>query len=107
MAGDVGAAAIVVPTLSGYTARMVARHRPRMPIIALAPDPRVCRQLGLVWGVTVVQVPRFSDAREVLASFHEPVRATGLVPAGSTVVVTAGWPFASPGSANLLHVATL
>jgi pyruvate kinase len=107
MAEDVGAAAIVVPTLSGYTARMVARHRPRMPIIALVPDERVCRQLALVWGVTVVGVPRFADGKEVLASFAAPVRATGLVPAGSTVVVTAGWPFAKPGSANLLHVATL
>jgi pyruvate kinase len=107
MAQHVGAAAIVVPTLSGYTARMVARHRPRMPIIALVPEERVCRRLALVWGVTVVPVPRFADGKEVLASFAEPVRATGLVPAGSTVVVTAGWPLAKPGSANLLHVATL
>jgi pyruvate kinase len=38
MAQQIGAAAIVVPTLSGFTARMVARHRPSMPVIALVAD---------------------------------------------------------------------
>src|SRR5262249_46174757 len=38
MADELGAAAIVVPTLSGSTARLVACHRPRMPVIALAAD---------------------------------------------------------------------
>jgi len=43
MAQAIGAAAIVVPTLSGFTARMVARHRPPVPIIALVPDATVRR----------------------------------------------------------------
>jgi len=107
MADEIGAAAIVIPTLSGFTARMVARHRPRMPVIALVSDAAVRRRLALVWGVTVVAVPAFADAKTVLEKFAEPVRATGLVPAGSNVVVTAGWPFARPGAANLLHVATV
>jgi pyruvate kinase len=107
MADEIGAAAIVVPTLSGFTARMVARHRPRMPIIALVADAAVRRRLALVWGVTAVAVPQFADAKTVLERFAEPVRATGMVPSGASVVVTAGWPFAKPGTANLLHVATL
>ncbi len=105
MAEEIGAAAIVVPTLSGYTARMIARHRPRMPVIALVSDPTVGRRLALVWGVTVVEVPRYADAKAMLERFADPVRATGLVPPGATVVVTAGWPMAQPGTANLLHVA--
>ena len=107
MAEEIGAAAIVVPTLSGFTARMVARHRPRMPVIALVSDEAVRRRLALVWGVTVVAVPAFADAKTVLEKFADPVRTTGLVPAGSNVVVTAGWPFARPGAANLLHVGTV
>jgi len=107
MAQEIGAAAIVVPTLSGFTARMVARHRPPMPVIALVADGAVCRRLSLVWGVTTVAVAPFADAKSVLDEFAQPVRATGLVPAGSTVVVTAGWPFAKPGAANMLHVATV
>jgi pyruvate kinase len=107
MAEQIGAAAIVVPTLSGFTARMVARHRPRMPVIALVADDAVRRRLALVWGITVVAVPRYADAKAMLDRFAEPVRATGLVPGGGTVVVTAGLPFATPGTANLLHVATV
>jgi pyruvate kinase len=107
MAAEVGAAAIVVPTLSGFTVRMVARNRPRMPVIALVADDAVRRRLSLVWGVTVVAVPRYDDAKTMLERFAEPVRATGLVPPGATVVVAAGWPFAKAGTANLLHVATL
>ena len=107
MARDIGAAAIVVPTLSGYTARMVARHRPAMPVIALVAEERVRRQLALVWGVTVVAVPRFADARTLLEQAETIVRASGLVPADGTVVLVAGWPFGHPGTANLLHVMAL
>ena len=107
MARDLDAAAIVVPTLSGFTARMVARHRPPMPVIALVAEERVRRQLALVWGVTVVPVPHFADAKTLLERSEAIVRATGVVPAGSTVVLAAGWPFGRPGTANLLHVLTL
>jgi len=107
MAQQIGAAAIVVPTLSGCTARMVARHRPSVPIIALVPDAAVRRRLSLVWGVTAVATPTVADGRTLLEGLPEPVRATGLLPAGSTVVVTAGLPFGTPGGTNLLHVTTV
>jgi pyruvate kinase len=107
MARDVGAAAIVAPTLSGFTARMLARHRPAMPVIALVAEERVRRQLALVWGVTVVAVPRFADARALLDQAATIVRPIGLVPAGGTVVLVAGGPFGHPGTANLLHVIAL
>jgi pyruvate kinase len=107
MAQSIGAAAIVVPTLSGYTARLVARHRPAMPIIALVSDAAVRRRLSLVWGVTAVAVPAFADAKELLEHLGQSVRSTGLAPAGSTVVVTAGLPLGTPRNANLLHVAVV
>jgi pyruvate kinase len=104
MAQSIGAAAIVVPTLSGFTARLVARHRPAMPIITLVSDPVVRRRLSLVWGVTPVAVPAFADAKDLLDHLGHAVRSTGLVTAGSSVVVTAGLPLGTPRSANLLHV---
>jgi pyruvate kinase len=55
--------------------------------------------------VTSILAPWFTDAQAVLDRFREPLR--GVVPAGSTVVVTAGWPFGRPGTTNLLHVATV
>jgi pyruvate kinase len=103
LAARVQAAAIVVPTTTGASALHVARHRPAMPIIALVPDERVRRQLSLVWGVVAITVasPQ-AGIGETLAFFREPVRATGLVPPGGVVVLTAGVPFGA--RTNLLHV---
>ena len=105
MAERVAARAIVVPTRSGFTARQVARRRPRPPILALTPDETVRRRLSLVWGVTAVTVPWYGDADAGLAGFREPLR--GLVPAGSPIVITAGYPFGHGGITNLVHVTTL
>jgi pyruvate kinase len=101
----VGAAAIVVLTSTGFTTIKIARYRPRIPIITLTNTEAVRRKLSLVWGVTSILAPWFTDAQAVLDRFREPLR--GVVPAGSTVVVTAGWPFGRPGTTNLLHVATV
>src|SRR5437763_10556181 len=48
------AAAIITPTLSGRTARLIARHRPRARIVAPAPGEQVRRQMALFWGVQPV-----------------------------------------------------
>jgi pyruvate kinase len=106
LAERVGASAIVVLTGSGFTARKLAVYRPRIPIIVLTNDEGVRRRLQLVWGVKALIAPWFSDsATNVLERFRDSVGS--ILPAGSTVVVTAGWPFARPGTTNLLHVATV
>jgi pyruvate kinase len=107
LAERVGARAIVVPTRSGFTARQIARHRPRIPIVALTPEASVRRRLSLVWGVTAVTVPWYPHADVMLTGFRDAVRPLGLVPDGAPVVVTAGWPLAEPGTTNLLHVTSL
>jgi pyruvate kinase len=105
---EVGAVAVVVPTRSGFTARLVARHRPRVPIVALTADESVRRRLSLVWGVTAITVPWLAGTEAaVLDRFRDSVRATGVVPAGSLVVVTGGWPTGRPAATNLVHVATI
>jgi len=107
MVERIGARVIVVPTRSGATARLAARHRPPVPIVALTPDETTRRRLSLVWGVTAITVPWFADTDALLAGFRGPVRATGLVAAGAQVVVTGGWPFGATAATNLLHVAAL
>ena len=101
----VGARAIIVPTSTGFTARKVASYRPRIPILVLTNSELVRRRLSLVWGVTAISAPWFNENASVLERFRESV--SGLLPAGSTVVVTAGWPFARPGTTNLVHVTTV
>lgn len=107
LADRIGAAAIVVGTRTGFTAINVARHRPAVPIVALAPSAAVRRRLSLVWGVTAVDVPWYDEPSAVLHRFREPVRATGLVPPGARVVVATVWQAAEQPRTNLLHAATL
>ena len=52
LARHIGAAAILVTTKTGFSARQVARFRPELPIYAATPSARVCRQLLLSWGVS-------------------------------------------------------
>ena len=106
LATRLDAAAIVVPTTSGFTARQVARHRPRMPIIALTPNETIRRRLSLVWGITAVTaMPPNAMLDTTLDFFRAPTRATGLVADGARVVLTIGWPFGQP--TNLVHATTL
>jgi pyruvate kinase len=107
MSERIGAAAIVVLTRSGFTARKVAFHRPRVPILALAGDETVRRRLALVWGVVPLPAPGFGDAETTLAALRDTVRRTGLVQPDRNVVLTAGWPFSRPGSTNFVHVTSL
>ncbi|SHH26425.1 pyruvate kinase [Cognatiyoonia sediminum] len=90
---------------SGTTAALVSRERPRVPIVALTSYVGTARKLCLSWGcncAVVGSVARFKDA--VIAA----VRASqeqGMVTNADKVVVTAGVPFNTPGSTNILRVA--
>lgn len=90
---------------SGTTASLVARERPRVPIIALTSDRSTARRLSLNWGTTCVvtgKVERFKTA--VLAAIHAAVDQ-GVATKEDLVVVTAGVPFNTPGTTNILRVA--
>jgi pyruvate kinase len=103
-AHDLDAAAIVTPTSSGYTARIMSHHRPRSPIIAVTPDKSVQRQLVMCWGVTPLFAPRTEDTDEMLAHALDAARDRGLVRQGDTVVLTGGAAGSPPGTTNLMRV---
>ncbi len=107
IAADLDAAAIVTATTSGHTARMVARHRPRAPVVAATPDPAVARRLALVWGVEPLVVERTTDTDRLVAQSLRQASAAGLVRGGDLVVVTAGVPAGVPGTTNLIRVHTV
>jgi pyruvate kinase len=93
LARTVHADAIVTPTYSGRTARLVARHRPTPAIIAPAPDRSVINQLALVWGVRAVplETPLPHGADRLAAAIRSAFRH-GALRAGQLVVVLAGHP---------------
>jgi pyruvate kinase len=93
LAGKIGADAIVTPTLSGRTARLIARHRPATDVVAPVPDATILRRMALIWGVRPVLMEdccRTGDDRLGLA-----LRAavmSGAVAPGQTVILLAGHP---------------
>jgi len=98
---------VVVFTKSGFSARIVASHRPTVPILALTDSPRVCRQLSLVWGVVPRLVPTARGYDHMVAMALREALDLGLVTKGDRVAVTAGVPFDVPGTTNLLKVETV
>ncbi|ADI02459.1 pyruvate kinase [Syntrophothermus lipocalidus] len=102
-ATDLGASAIVTATKSGHTARMVAKYRPRAPIVATTPSPEVVRKLTLVWGVYALTVPETHGTDQMIETALDAAVRRGLISPGDLVVITAGTP-GIPGTTNLLRV---
>jgi pyruvate kinase len=90
LATATGAAALIVPTSSGASARACSSHRPALPIVALAHEPRVARQLALEWGVIPSTIPVPASVDELIERAIEQAGTVGSLPAGAGVVLTAG-----------------
>jgi pyruvate kinase len=104
IANEVGARTIITATMSGTTARMVARHRPSVPIVAVTPSQSTLYRLALVWGVVPVEVPEFRSTDEMVDMMTQAARQEGLVAWGDRVVLTAGIPFGQGRRTNMLKV---
>lgn len=107
IAQQLSAAAIITLSQSGYTTRMVARHRPAARIIAATPDERTMRALQLVWGALPLLVPQGSDAEELATLAMDAAVAAGFLREGEVLVYTAGVPVGVPGTTNLIRVHTV
>lgn len=104
---DLNAKAIISSTVTGHTARVVSKYRPKAPIIAVTTQERTMRQLALVWGVTPVHGLVASSTDELLETAIKGGKDSGLVKAGDLVVITAGIPLGRSGSTNLVKVSTI
>jgi pyruvate kinase len=102
-----GAPLVVVFTKSGFSARVVASKRPPVPILALTDESRTYRQLALVWGVVPQLVPHCADYDEMMDQTKSVVVRRELAAPGDRIIVTAGVPFDTPGTTNLLKVETV
>lgn len=107
IADELEAGAIVTATTSGYTARMVARHRPRAPIIAVTWSEAVARQQTLTWGVFPRRVPEAKSTDDLFVKAADAAGESGIVEPGSVIVITAGVPPGMSGTTNIVKVVTL
>ncbi len=90
LADNAGAQALVSHTASGSSARLLSACRPRQPIVALSPNPRVLHHMNFSWGVTPNRVPE--DSSDHLDRSQRFVDASPSFIPGSSVVITAGQP---------------
>ncbi len=105
LAEQMNAAAIVVVTRSGETARVISRYRPRTPVVAVTDSTRVLRRLGLVWGVRGLIAEGLNDSSDAaLHRIQHELLTSGLVQAGAFVVLLGGQPFLARGSSNFIKV---
>jgi len=98
------ASAIITPTESGYTARMISKYRPKVPIIAVTFSDIISRQLSLVWGVHPVISRQAHSIDELFDISIDQALRTDLVDRGSKVVITAGVPIGESGTTNLMKI---
>ncbi|MBN2433296.1 MAG: pyruvate kinase [Acidobacteria bacterium] len=101
------AKAIAVVTRSGYSARMLSRLRPGLPMYAFTYDPRVYHQLALNWGIQ----PFYLDKAEVFEELTQRVKVyceeNGLARAGDLIVFVAGLPLGKRGTTNMIRIETI
>jgi pyruvate kinase len=107
IAQAVSVAATICFTLSGSTARRVARERPTVPLLVLTPRLVTARRLGLLWGAHAVRTRDVASFEEMVGKSKRMALRHGVGKAGDRLVLMAGVPFGTPGSTNVLHVVRL
>jgi len=103
-AQELGLSALVCPTLSGRSARLISAHRPTVPIYALSPGRETVRRCGLMWGVRAASLRRYEVTEELIRASTERVVELGWVRPGERVGITAGLPSGRPGTTSLFQV---
>jgi pyruvate kinase len=98
------AAAVVVFTSTGRSARLVSRYRPPVPIFAVTPSERAARALSICYGVIPIVAPHAKTTDQMLGQLDKVLIDQHLLNVGDTVVFVAGQPVAHAGTTNMMKV---
>ena len=100
----VGARALVAFTMTGETARRLARYRSPIPLLAFTSEPAIRSQLALIWGVETFIVPIMDHTNEMVLQVEAALLDIGRCEKGDKLVIVSGSPLGSPGKTNSLRV---
>ncbi|MEK4700740.1 pyruvate kinase [Solibacillus sp. FSL R7-0668] len=101
---NLGVAAVLAPTESGNTAKMIAKYRPGVSIIAVTSQQSTAQKLTLVWGVKPILTHRVTTTDEILELSVDEALKHEFVSHGDVVIITAGVPVGEAGTTNLMKV---
>ena len=86
------ASCLVVPTMTGYTARMISSLRPKTPIYAISPSEQAVRRMQLYWGVYAMPGETEDSTRHMITNSMKIILRRKLIKKGELAVFTAGDP---------------
>ena len=99
--------ALVIPTKTGATARLVSSHRPNVPVLALTDRPEVLTLCELLWGVQGELFEEAEETRDLLDRCVAAAKRTGVASPGDRIGITAGLPTGRSGGTNVFNVRTV
>lgn len=104
IAQELEANAIMSITESGYTARMVAKYRPKAHVLGVSPKEESLRRMNLYWGVTPLKGENKASTDALIEASLKNALDAGVIKKGDSLVVTAGMNVGKVGSTNLIQV---
>lgn len=104
--------AIITPTVSGATARVMSNLKPIQPIIGVTPSERALRRMSIYWGVQALKSMECHTTDDICSEAIEISKVKRCVETGDVVVLTAGIPAldvnaACEGISNMMRIATI
>ncbi|KMZ54679.1 pyruvate kinase [Dorea sp. D27] len=111
-ADNLGAKCIVTPSVSGATARVVSKFKPKADIIGVTPNEATLRRMQIYWGVRPYKSIEFNTTEDILTGAIELISAKQVVEPGDIIVLTAGIPSpnikrSKEGVSNMMRIAVV
>ena len=103
-AQQMAARCILAFTMTGFTARLISKFKPAMPIIALSPDLSVVRRMSLYRGVIPHQVRRLTSTDRMIEEVDRFMIERGFANEGDVIVLVAGHPIATKSRTNFMKM---
>ena len=107
IADQVGAAAILTLTFSGYTALKIAGHRPKTKIVVFTANRQIMNQMSLVWGVEAFYYDGMESTDQTFDDIKNILKDNGVVETDDLVVKIASMPIEEKGFTNMLKIAAV
>jgi len=107
IADQVGAAAILTMTFSGYTALKIAGHRPKTKIIVFTANRQIMNQMSLVWGVEAFYYDGMESTDASFDDIQSILKESNVVASGDLVVKIASMPIQERGFTNMLKISAI
>ena len=104
LAHDLQAKFIVVYTESGYSARLISKHRPTCPVLVLSAHDETCRRATLLWGVRAGKIEPQRDLADLRKAIDTLVTGNGWAQPGDLLCIVAGAPFEIAGRTNMIQL---